>query len=55
MKVYIIYLTLNLMLSHVVLINMIACNFESTSSFILDFVEHEPLIHNFKYPPKELF
>ena len=55
MKVYIIYLTLNLMLSHVVLINAIACNFESTNSFILDFVEHEPPIHNFKFPPKELF
>ena len=43
------------MLSHVVLINAIACNFKSTNSFILDFVEHEPPIHNFKFPPKELF
>lgn len=46
MEVYITDSILNLMLPCVELNNIISCNDESTSSFILDLVVHEPTTHD---------
>ena len=49
-EVYAIDLTINRLLSHIVLTNVTSRNSESTNSSILDFIECELPTHDFKHP-----